>query len=182
MPKQLSLHFPYQSPFQSNKHIICSHITAHLNSANFFFKYQHGFRSSFSCDTQLAEFTHDLHDAMDQNHQTDAIFLDFSETFHRVPHNRLLSNSSLLNVNPHIISCIKKYLNLRLQSTSAHGYQSNLSNVTSGALQGAGLSPLLFLIYIKNLPTGICSKIGLFADDCVLYNTITRADDATKHQ
>lgn len=49
------------------EHIIASHIFSHLESNQFFVAYQHGFRKGLSCDTQLLEFTADLHFNMDNN-------------------------------------------------------------------------------------------------------------------
>lgn len=65
-------------------------IYCHLETDNFFFENQHGFRQGFLCNTQLFEFTTDLHSNMD-NLQTDCMFLDFSKAFDRVPHFSLIS-------------------------------------------------------------------------------------------
>lgn len=52
-----------------------------LNSVKFHFKHQHGFREGLSCLTELAEFTHDLHETVNLNYQNDAIYLGFSKAF-----------------------------------------------------------------------------------------------------
>lgn len=49
-------------------HTICSHARVHLNTMTFFFKHQHGFGKGLFCDTQLAEFTHDLHEIMSSSY------------------------------------------------------------------------------------------------------------------
>lgn len=159
------------------EHIIASHVMNHLESINFFFPYQHGFRKFYSCETQLAEFAHDILVDMDDNLQTDAIFLDFAKAFDRVPHNQLLSKLTCLGLPTNIINWIQDFLTGRMQFTFANNNQSPLTAVTSGVPQGASLSPLLFLIYINDLPTNIKSKLRLFADDCVLYSAIKSPDD-----
>lgn len=54
---------------------------------------------------------------------------------------------------------------------------SSFPNVTSGVPHGIVLGPLLFLIYIDDLPDNISSNIRLFADDCVMYRLITNVSD-----
>lgn len=159
------------------EHIISSSLMTYLDSIDFFYAHQHGFRRSFSCETQLADFTHDILHYMDENLQTDAIFLDFSKAFDRVPHNLLLLKLSALGIPSNIISWIENFLTGRKQFTTANDRQSPLTSVTSGVPQGASLSPLLFLIYINDLPNNIKSKLKLFADDCVIYNPIRSPAD-----
>lgn len=150
---------------------------SHLESISYFYPHQHGFRKHYSCQTQLAEFTHDLLQQMDNNLQVDAVFLDFSKAFDRVSHNHLLAKLSSLNIPFNLLSWIEHFLKGRTQFTSANHHESDLTNVTSGVPQGASLSPVLFLIYINDLPLNINSKLRLFADDCVLYTTITSTND-----
>lgn len=114
---------------------------------------------------------------MNQYTQTDAIFLDFSKAFDRVPHCRLLAKLSSLHIDSLTLSWIRNFLTLRRQYTVCGNYQSNMSDVISGVPQGTVLGPLLFLIYVNDLPDSISSKIRLFADDCVIYRQITNPDD-----
>lgn len=150
---------------------------SHLESINFFYPHQHGFRKSHSCETQLAEFTYDIFNFMEDNLQVDVIFLDFSKAFDRVPHNLLLLKLSSLGIPINILRWIEHFLHGRMQYTTANNQRSSLASVTSGVPQGASLSPLLFLIYINDLPTNITSKLRLFTDDCVLYNPIRSTSD-----
>lgn len=169
-------------PSKLLEHIISSHIATHLESINFFYNHQHGFRKHFSCETQLAEFTHDLLKSMDDNLQIDAIFLDFSKAFDRLPHNLLLSKINSLGIAQNIVSWIKHFLSNRKQFTSANNHNSSKTHVSSGVPQGAGLSPLLFLIFINDLPTNIQTKLRLFANDCVIYSPIHNFENSTKLQ
>lgn len=91
-------------PSKLLEHIVSSNIISHLNSINFFYPHQHGFRKGLSCGTQLAEFNHDLLVNMNNNYQTDIIFLDFAKAFDRVPHRHLLTKLLILGINSTIIA------------------------------------------------------------------------------
>lgn len=145
----------------------------------FFYPLQHGFRKYLSCETQLAEFTYDLLRQMDDHIQIDAIFLDFSKAFDRVSHNHLLTKLAALGIPPNLIKWLEHFLTGRVQFTFANNFQSTLTSVTSGVPQGAGLSPLLFLIYVNDLPSNIKTQLRLFAGDCVLYNSLHSNDAIT---
>lgn len=165
-------------PCKLLEHIIATSIMSHLESINFFYAHQHGFRKLLSCETQLAEFTHDVLHEMDNNLQIDAIFLDFAKAFDRVPHNLLLAKLAPLGLPANVITWIKHFLENRKQFTTANNRHSPLVNVGSGVPQGACLSPLLFLIFINDLPNDLLTKLRLFADDCVVYSAIRSPKDS----
>ena len=76
-----------------------------------------------------------------------------------------------------IIKWIKYYLSERKQFVEINGKKSEWQNVTSGIPQGSVLGPLLFLIYINDLPDGIMSNIYMYADDIKLYREIKSPED-----
>lgn len=142
-----------------------------------FFNNQHGFRPGCSCETQLFEFTTDLHLNLDSSLQTDVIYLYFSKAFDRVPHQRLVFKLSCLKLNPLILSWIHCFLTNRSQCTVIGSHCSSTTSVISGVPQGSVLGPLLFLILINDLPSGVTSTIRLFAYDCVLHRQIRSQHD-----
>ena len=75
------------------EHIVFHSIMDHLQLNNILINNQHGFRSGFSCQTQLISLIEDVSHALDNQLQTDLILLDFSKAFDTVPHKRLLVNS-----------------------------------------------------------------------------------------
>ena len=159
------------------EHVIYSNIVKFLVSNNFFHSSQHGFRSGFSCDTQLALFYHDISSSLDLNIPVDALFLDFEKAFDKVPHQRLLLKLSRLNINANVFNWICSFLTNRQQFVYANSVSSSRSSVISGVPQGTVLGPLLFLIYINELPSNISSSIRLFADDCVVFRPIANSAD-----
>lgn len=80
---------------------------------------------------------------------------------------------SKLNLGPKILTWIREFLTSCSQFLTVNGHNSYPLAVTSGMPQGSVLGPLLFLIYINDLPLHASSNIHMFADDCVIYCTIT---------
>lgn len=81
-----------------------------------------------------------------------------------------------------LLSWFESFLTTRQQSVICAGKSSSSSLVTSGVPQGTVLGPLLFLLYINDLPDGLNSSISLFADDALLYGIISNDADSNKLQ
>jgi hypothetical protein len=160
------------------EHIIHSSVMTHLDQHNLLCQEQHGFRKGHSCESQLINTMHDLTSASDINKQTDMVIMDFEKAFDKVPHKRLLSKIHEYGIRGKLLSWITTFLTERMQRVVVNGECSSWGKVTSGVPQGTVTGPLWFLIFINDLPLGIQSHIRLFADDCVIYRTITCPADA----
>lgn len=159
------------------EHIIFTNIVNFLESNSFFTSAQHGFRKTYSCETQLISFTHHLHQILDKSSHADCIFLDFSKAFDKVCHRLLLYKLHQLNLDGNLLMWIECFLTNRSQFVTANCHNSPFREVHSGVPQGSVLGPLLFLIYINDLSSVVSSKIHLFADDCVIFREITTDND-----
>jgi len=116
----------------------------------------------------------DWTERLESGGQIDVIYTDFEKAFDRVPHNRLISKLYKYNINENIIKWIKAYLHNRVQRVKINSCFSDWANVVSGIPQGSILGPLLFIIYINELPN-ICesgSQLFLYADDAKIYHHI----------
>ena len=82
------------------------------------------------------------------------------------------------------MTVLKVTNNLRTTSYTVvvDGESSSITIAKSGVPQGAVLGPLMFLVYINDINESISSSIRLFADDCVMYNTIPPPCDAEQLQ
>ena len=114
---------------------------------------------------------------MNHGEQIDSILLDFSKAFDKVCHRKLWLKLEHYGVRGRNLQWIKKFLENKSQEVAVAGVTSSLSAVTSGVPQDTLLGPLLFLIYINNMPSTVSSTIGLFADDAYIWRSIRNIDD-----
>ena len=131
-----------------------------------------------SCATQLIQLIEELARNTSQGRQTDLILLDFSKAFDRVNHMTLLHKLHQHGVRGNTLSWIKAFLIGRSQTVILEGESSSEIPVTSGVPQGSVLGPLLFLLYINDLPENIHSQARLSADDTAIYITINNHSDS----
>ena len=164
------------------EHIIHSHLMKFFEDQNILTDYQHGFRKKRSCESQLITTIQDLASGIDSSTQIDAILLDFSKAFDKVSHERLAAKLHHYGVRGPTLNWIKSFLAGRTQRVIVEGVASDTAPVTSGVPLGTVLGPLLFLIYINDLPSKVNSTARLFADDCLLYRHIKTNDDTTSLQ
>ena len=144
---------------------------------------QHGFRAMHSCESQLLITTTDFINSFDNKTPLDAIILDFAKAFDVVSHKKLITKMHALGINSSIIEWVKSWLKDRTHRISLGNSLSNPRPVTSGVPQGSVLGPLLFLIFINDMPLQVKhSELRLFADDSLLYKTIKSVSDRTKLQ
>ena len=116
--------------------------------------------------------------ALNCNHsQTDVTIMDFANAFHKVPHRRLLYKLDYYGIRGSTHKWITSSLSGRFQKVVLGGQASDPVTVLSGVPQGSVLGPVLFLIFINDLPENIRSSVRLFADDCVLYRNIESPTD-----
>ena len=137
-----------------------------------------GFAKKRPCETQLIQLVEDLGRQLSLGKQTDLILLDFSKAFDKVNHLKLLYKLSCFGVKGNTLDWIQSFLIGRTQTVVLDGESSEEVKVTSGVPQGSVLGPLLFLLYINDLPENIQSQVRLFADDTAVYLTVTNMQDS----
>ena len=158
------------------EHILASNIVKHLDGQGILYDLQHGFREKRSCETQLIMLIEDLARNASVGKQTDIILLDFSKAFDKVNHSKLLWKLHQYGFRGHVLNWVRAFLGSRSQRVVIEGEESESIPVTSGVPQGSVLGPILFLIYINDLPDEVCSQVRLFADDTALYLTMESED------
>ena len=98
--------------------------------------------------------------------------LDFSKAFDKVNHSKLLWKLHQYGIRAHALGWIRAFLGNKSQSVILDGEEPDSVPVASVVPQGSVLGPILFLIYINDLPDLVTSSVRLFADDTTVYLTI----------
>ena len=139
---------------------------------------QYGFISGRSTATQLLRYLDKCIETIVAGGVVDTIYLDFAKAFDTVPHRRLIGKLESYGINGNILNWIKAFLRGRSQVVKVNGVESESAPVLSGIPQGSVLGPILFVIYINNLPEAVRSEVFLYADDTKILHQITSKDDA----
>lgn len=160
--------------------IIYNHMyskTAHLITSA-----QHGFTAGKSTLTNLIEYTDYLINNIMRNGQIHAIYMDLAKAFDRINHKILIRKLKLLPISTCLVALIQSYLSNRKQIVCLYGEKSECIIPQSSVPQGSILSPLLFALFMNDLPCLIKTNILLFADDLKLFCRIKSIEDVQKLQ
>ena len=162
--------------------IIKVQTTAYLDNKKVISDRQHSFVSGRSCLTNLLEVFEDWTKSLDKGYGIEVIYLDFKKAFDTVPHQRLLQKLQLFGFGGHLLRWIKSFLTGRTMRVVVNGASSSWMRVLSGVPQGFVLGPLLFLLFVNDLPDWIKTNIRIFADDTKIWTRITSVKDSESLQ
>ena len=162
--------------------LIRDHIVDHMKTNNLFSDKQYGFISGRSTSLQLLTVLDIWTDALERGLTLDIIYMDFRKAFDVVPHRRLVGKLKSYGISKEITNWVVSFLSDRFQTVTVNGAESTERPVLSGIPQGSVLGPMLFVIYINDLPDSVLGDplSFLFADDTKLFNTINCVDDCFK--
>ena len=130
--------------------------------------WQSGFMPGDSTINQLVSMYHIFAEALDNKKDVRLVFCDVTAAFDRVWHTGLLHKLYNIGIRGNLLLWFEDYLSNRTQRVVLQGVSSSWGNINAGVPQGSVLGPLLFLIYINDLPKVVESSVRLFADDTTL--------------
>ena len=150
------------------------HLMNHMITNDLLSPSQFGFIKGRSTSLQLLNVMNAWTKILDEGHEVDSIYLDFKKAFDTVPHARLqLFKMEKYGFSREMINWVRDFLSERSHKVIVNGTESSSARVTSGIPQGSVLGPILFVLYINDLPDGIKTNVMMFADDTKVYNDTT---------
>ena len=157
--------------------IVYNRLYKYLDSNSLLSPNQFGFRTNHSTSHPMTLLLNKVSKSLNSKKHSILIFCDLQKAFDTCNHSILLSKLSKLGVNGNSLLWFKNYLSNRLQFVSINGFESSLLSILTGVPQGSILGPLLFLIYINDLPLYSNLISNLFADDTALLYSSDSLDD-----
>ena len=152
--------------------VVLNQFSSYLKQFNRISSHQSGNRSLHSTETLNIFVTDTMLEAIDNKNLTALILLDLSKAFDSVSHSILLHKLSCIGASPEAVKWFQDYLTGRSQYVHIGSTKSSARPITHGVPQGAILSPLLFCIYINDLPGSIQScNLDSYVDDSKLYKS-----------
>ena len=159
------------SPFSKIiERLIFNRLIIFLNENKILYDYQFGFRRNHSTELALVEISDQIYKSLDNSDFFFALYLDLSKAFDTVDHFILLEKLQYYGIKNNELKWFKSYLSNRTQRVDIDGTLSDPLLTICGVPQGSILGPLLFLLYINDLPNSSTKlNFRLFADDTKIY-------------
>ena len=160
--------------------VVFTQLHDYFHKNQLFYSSQYGFRKLHSTEFAALELTDRTLKYIDDRDVSLAIFMDLSKAFDTLVHHILLKKLNYYGIEGPALVWFSSYLTGRQQYVELDGVSSSFSQLSAGVSQGSILGPLLFLIYMNDIPNASTFfKYALYADDTTLFSTINISAGAT---
>ena len=141
-----------------------------LDKNDIIYRYQSGFRNFFSTDSCLSYLNNKIATGFESGLYTGMILIDLQKAFDTVNHDILLKKMEFIGFSEETTKWFKSYLSNRKFKVHIKNTFSEPGNLLCGVPQGSILGPLLFLLYINDMPQAVDCELLLYADDtCLIF-------------
>ncbi|GBM42784.1 RNA-directed DNA polymerase from mobile element jockey, partial [Araneus ventricosus] len=150
------------------EHILLSRLNDHLDVNNILMPEQFGFRKNLSTTHQLLRVTEFIQEGLNNKQKTGAVFLDIQKAFDRVWQDGLIYKLLNYNTPLFLVKIFHSYLSNRKFAVSVNKELSRTKTIKAGVALGSKIGPLLFALYINDMPKQFNTIISIFADDTAI--------------
>ena len=162
--------------------LVFNQLYQYMKENGLFTSDQSGFLRLHSTLTCLLKMSDDWYNGLDLGKLVGLVFIDLKKAFDTVDHDILCKKLELYGVQQRELSRFRSYLSNRKQFCRVNGVDSDIGEIEVGVPQGSCLGPLLFLIYINDLPEAVQgSSVTMYADDtslCYQSHDLTQLNEA----
>jgi len=160
--------------------VMCARLVTYLESNNIISPNQYGFRKKHSTLHPVIHLLNKVTQASNEKKVSLAIFCDLRKAFDTCDHEILLNKMFSMGIRGAELAWFRSYLKDRSQFVKIGNAESTLLTVLKGVPQGSVLGPILFLIYINDLPKCSLLYALLFADDTTLFASANSLEELIK--